>query len=193
MVAYSLAHATKQGDPTMSALPGRWRPERLSAEVRRMAEAAAREAGLTLKPWLALTIRQASAAALAPPPAAPSGTTTRALSLLAETLKRADIAPLDEARAYLRLVSEFHMSADEIAAAVNRPRDRICRSLRLLKLPQRVRELIEQGALAAGHADALVNAPDQESLAQAVHALALADETRARASRERAPPPQEAG
>jgi ParB family chromosome partitioning protein len=178
----------------MSALPGRWQPERLSADVRRMAQAAAREAGLSLKLWLALTIRQASAAEHVRPPAAPSGAAVKAMTLLAETLKRGTMPPLDEARAYLRLVTEFHVSADEIAAAVGHPRGRISRALRLLKLPQSVRELIEQRALSTEHAYALVDATDPESLARAVHALGVAaDETRAHASRESAPPPKETG
>jgi hypothetical protein len=178
----------------MSALPGRWQPERLSAQARRMAEAAARKAGLSLKLWLALTIRQISAAERVPPPASPSGAAAKALTQLAEALKRGNVPPLDEARAYLRLVSEFRVSADEIAAAVGHSRDHISRALRLLKLPQSVRELIEQRALSAAHAYALVDAADPESLAQAVHALGLAaDAARAHASGENAPPPKENG
>jgi hypothetical protein len=169
----------------MSALPGRWQPERLSPEARRMAETAARDAGLSLKLWLALTIRQVSTTEHA----SLSGAAVKALALLAETLRRGPLPPLDEARAYLRLVTEFQVGTDEIGAAVGRGREHVARALRLLRLPQSVRELIEQRALSAEHALALVDASDPESFAQAVQALGLAaDETRAQASSEGASP-----
>lgn len=158
----------------MSAVPGRWQPKLISPDVRRMAEAAAREAGLSLKPWLARAIRQASRAEHVPPQASPAAVAAKALTQLAETLRPGGTPPLDEARAYARLVTEFRLSVGEIAAGVDRPRQHVVRALRLLALPQSVRQLIEERVLSADHAYALSDAPDAESLARAVRALGLA-------------------
>ena len=172
----------------MKAGPARWQPERLSPEVRRMAEAAARAAGLPLGQWLGSVIRAVSAIerAAPDPDAAAAGVAQRALATLAKTLGAGKLPPLDEARAYLRLVSEFGLGADEIARGVARPPEHVARALRLLALPQSVRQLIERRALSAAHAYALVESQDPENLAQAVLALGLAaDETRRRARAER--------
>lgn len=170
----------------MSAGPARWRPERLPLEVRRMAEAAAREAGLPLRQWLAGVVRAASAIERAAPDPTASGAAQRALATLAETLRGGEYPPLDEAGAYLRLVSEFGLGADEIARGVGRSPEQVARALRLLALPRSVRQLIERRALSSEHAYALIEARDPENLAQAVLALGLAaDETRRRARAER--------
>ena len=101
---------------------------------------------------------------------------------MAEALRPGDYPPLNEARAYYRLMSEFGLSVGEIARGVGRSRDQVARALRLLALPPGVCELIERRALSAEHAYALTDAQDPEGLAQAVLALGLAaDETRRRA------------
>lgn len=170
----------------MSAVPGRWQPARLPREVRRMAEAAAQQAQLSLPEWLGQVIRATSALERVAPDAVGTGAAQKALALLAEALRSDDFPPLDEARAYLRLITEFGFGAGEIAQAVARPSAHVARALRLLTLPPHVRELIERRALSAGHAYALLDAQDPESLAQAVLALGLAaDETRRRARAER--------
>lgn len=171
----------------MSADPARWQPGRLSPAARRMAEAAARAAGLSLQQWLAGVIRAASAIerAAAPDPVA-AGTLERALATLAQTLRGGDFPPLDEARAYLRLIKEFGLDADAIARGVGRPAEHVTRALRLLTLPAGVRQMIERRALSAAHAYALIDAEDPENLAQAAQALGLAvDEMRRRARAER--------
>jgi ParB family chromosome partitioning protein len=166
----------------MSGVPGRWRPELLSEEVRRMAEAAARQAGSSLKLWLAGTIRRASLAENVVLPASVAGAAARALAALADALKPGDYPPLNEARAYFRMMSEFGLSVGEIALGVAGSREQVVRALRLLALPPGVCELIERRALSAEHAYALTEAQDPEGLAQAVLALGLAaDETRRRA------------
>jgi ParB-like chromosome segregation protein Spo0J len=171
----------------MSADPARWQPGRLSPAARRMAEAAARAAGLSLQQWLAGVIRAASAieraAASAPVTAA---TAERALATLAETLRGGDLPPLDEARAYFRLVNELGLDAGAIARGVGRSAEHVTRALRLLTLPPGVRQLIERRALSAEHAYTLIDAEDPENLAQAALALGLAvDEMRRRARAER--------
>ncbi len=170
----------------MKAGPARWQPERLSPEVRRMAEAAARAAGLPLGQWLGSVIRAVSAIERAAPDPIAANAAQRALATLTKTLGAGQLPPLDEARAYLRLVSEFGLDADEIARGIGRSPEHVGRALRLLALPQSVRQLIERRALSAEHAYALVDSQDPENLAQAVLALGLAaDETRRRARAER--------
>jgi hypothetical protein len=170
----------------MSVAPGRWRPERLPRDVRRMAEAAAQQARMSLAQWLGQVIRATSALERVTPEPSASGVAQKALAMLAETLSSGDFPPLDEARAYLRLITEFGLSAAEIADGVARPPAHIASALRLLTLPQGVRRLVEQRALSAAHAYALLDAQDPASLAQATLALGLAaDETKRRARAEK--------
>jgi ParB family chromosome partitioning protein len=164
---------------------GRWQPERLPEEVRRMAEAAAARAGMPLALWLVRVVQEASASerpAISMPERPIGSAAQAALAVLAQNLRHGDFPPLDEARTYLRLMTEFGLSAAEITAAVGRPRDHVARALRLLGLPESVRRLIERRALSAEHAYALIEAEDPAALAEAVLALGLAaDETRRRA------------
>jgi hypothetical protein len=172
----------------MNDTRARWQPQRLPPEVRRMAEAAARAAGLSLRHWLGSVVRAQSAIERAAPDedAAAAGAAQRALMTLAETLRVGEMPPLDEARAYFRLIGEFGLDLEEIGRGVSRPAEHVARALRLLTLPQSVRQLIERRALSAEHAYALVDAKDPENLAKAALALGLAaDETRRRARAER--------
>ncbi len=166
----------------MKAVAGRWQPERLPREVRRMAEAAAQQARLPLGQWLGEVIRATSAIEQVAPESTASGAARKALALLAGALRSGDCPPLDEARTYLRLITEFGLSAAEVAEGVDRPQAHVARALQLLTLPQSVRRLIEQRALSAEHAYALLEARDPARLAEATLALGLAaDETRQRA------------
>ncbi|HEY0478280.1 MAG TPA: ParB/RepB/Spo0J family partition protein [Kofleriaceae bacterium] len=75
---------------------------------------------------------------------------------LVENLQRADLGPLEEAAAYHRLVDEFGLTQDEIAARIGKDRSTIANSIRLLKLPPAVRQLVEDDRLSMGHARALL-------------------------------------
>jgi len=108
---------------------------------------------------------------------------------LIENLQREDLGPLEEAEAYRYLADQHQMTQEQIAKRVGRDRTTISNALRLLKLIEPVRELIEAGVLTAGHGRALLTAPTehQEALAQ----LAVAEgwsvretERRARAIRD---------
>jgi ParB family chromosome partitioning protein len=77
---------------------------------------------------------------------------------LIENIQRENLNPMEEARAYRRLVEEFTLTQDEIAKRVGKDRSTIANTLRLLQLPQEVQREIERGALSAGHARALINA-----------------------------------
>jgi ParB family chromosome partitioning protein len=84
---------------------------------------------------------------------------------LVENLQREDIAALDEAQGYHRLLEEFGWTQDELARHIGRSRSHISNTLRLLALPMEVKALLEAGSLTAGHARALLNAADPAALA----------------------------
>jgi ParB family chromosome partitioning protein len=73
-----------------------------------------------------------------------------------ENVQRDDLNPLEEARAYKRLVDEFNQTQEEVAKKVGRERSTVANSLRLLKLPAEVQALLEKGELQMGHARALL-------------------------------------
>jgi ParB family chromosome partitioning protein len=87
---------------------------------------------------------------------------------LVENLQRQDLTPLEEARAFEQLRSALGLSQAEIADRVGIDRSTVANALRLLKLPQDIQELVEDGALTAGHARALLGfADERERLAWA--------------------------
>jgi ParB family chromosome partitioning protein len=84
---------------------------------------------------------------------------------LVENLQRQDLNALEEAEGYRRLLHEFGVTQDSLGKAVGKSRSHVANTLRLLALPDRVRELLRDGALTAGHARALLTAPDAIGLA----------------------------
>lgn len=87
---------------------------------------------------------------------------------LVENLQREDLNALEEAEGYARLVEEFGLKQEGLGQAVGKSRSHVANTLRLLNLPQRVREMLRGGALSAGHARALLGADDPERLAGVV-------------------------
>jgi len=85
---------------------------------------------------------------------------------LIENIQREDLNPLDEAAAYEKLTSQFHMTQEEIAAAVGKDRSSVANHLRLLKLPAEVRAEVAGGRLSMGHARALLSVADEASQRQ---------------------------
>jgi ParB family chromosome partitioning protein len=79
---------------------------------------------------------------------------------LIENIQRENLNPVDEAIAYQRLSEEFHLTQDQIAAAVGKDRSSVANFMRLLKLPQEVRAELASGTLSMGHARALLALPD---------------------------------
>ena len=75
---------------------------------------------------------------------------------LIENIQREDLNPLEEARAYRRLIIEFNLTQERIATQVGKDRSTIANTLRLLQLPDEVQAEIERGTLSAGHARALM-------------------------------------
>jgi ParB family chromosome partitioning protein len=77
---------------------------------------------------------------------------------LLENLQREDLSPVEEARGYASLRDGHGLSVKEIAGMLGKDRSTVANTLRLLKLPARVIELLEQGKLTAGHARAILSA-----------------------------------
>ncbi len=95
---------------------------------------------------------------------------------LIENLQREDLDPIEEATAYQRLAQEFSLSHDDIAARVGKDRSTVANMIRLLRLPAEVRAEVAGGALAMGHARALVSLPtevEQRRIARDVIARGL--------------------
>jgi ParB family transcriptional regulator, chromosome partitioning protein len=80
---------------------------------------------------------------------------------LIENIQREDLNPIEEAHAYRRLIDELQLTQDQIADAVGKDRSTIANTLRLLKLPREMRDGVSGGALAMGHARALLGLPDE--------------------------------
>jgi len=78
---------------------------------------------------------------------------------LVENIQREDLNPLEEARAYRRLLDEFGLTQESVAARVGKDRSTVANILRLLQLPTEIQTQLETGALTAGHARALVSLP----------------------------------
>ena len=81
---------------------------------------------------------------------------------LIENVQRENLNPIDEAHAYRRLSDEFHLTQDDIAAAVGKDRSSVANYLRLLKLPEEVRSEVAREALSMGHARAILGLSDAE-------------------------------
>lgn len=85
---------------------------------------------------------------------------------LIENIQREDLNPMEEARAYQRLSEEFHLKQEEIAQRVSKNRSSIANSMRLLKLPESVQEMVSDGRLSMGQARALISLTDEDTQLQ---------------------------
>ncbi len=92
---------------------------------------------------------------------------------LVENLQRQDLGPLEEAEGYRRLMEEFSHTQERLADTVGRSRSQVANMLRLLNLPDPVKQMLDSGELTAGHGRALLNAKDPVALAREVVAKGL--------------------
>jgi ParB family chromosome partitioning protein len=92
---------------------------------------------------------------------------------LIENIQRTDLNALEEARGYTQLMNEFSYTQQQLADSVGKSRSHIANTLRLLTLPEGVRKYIEDGALTAGHARALVATESPSALADQIIKLGL--------------------
>lgn len=78
---------------------------------------------------------------------------------LIENLQREDLNPAEEARGYRSLMEDYGLTQEQVAQQMGKSRPAITNTLRLLALPDEVMKLVEEGALSAGHARAILGAP----------------------------------
>lgn len=83
-----------------------------------------------------------------------------------ENVQRVDLDPIEEAQGYTQLVEAFGYTQAELAEIIGKSRSHLANTMRLLSLPDQVRMLVRDGKLSAGHARALINAPDPIGLAE---------------------------
>ena len=136
-------HPTKPGQFQIIAGERRWR--------------ASQAAGLHEVPVLVRTL---------------SDTEAMAASLV-ENLQRQDLDPIEEAEGYKRLIGEFGLTQDGLGDLVGKSRSHVANTMRLLQLPDKVREGLRAGVLSAGHARALLAHPDPAAAAKVVIARGL--------------------
>lgn len=111
---------------------------------------------------------------------------------LVENIQRQELTPLEEAHAFQRLQDEFHLTQEAVARKVGRDRSTVANTMRLLRLPPAVRELLAGGRLDAGHGRALLaleNAEEQVALGREAARKSLSvREVERRVALVRAPP-----
>jgi ParB family transcriptional regulator, chromosome partitioning protein len=81
---------------------------------------------------------------------------------LVENIQREDLNPIEEARAFERLMSEFHLTQEEVAARTGKDRATIANATRLLRLEKAILDLVEDGRLSPGHGRALLAVTDPQ-------------------------------
>ena len=81
---------------------------------------------------------------------------------LIENIQREDLNPIEEANAYKRLINEFNLKQDEVAERVSKSRTAVTNSMRLLKLDDRVQQMVIDDMISTGHARALLSIEDKE-------------------------------
>lgn len=80
---------------------------------------------------------------------------------LIENLQREELNPIEEALAYRSLIKNYEVTQEEISEAVGKSRPHITNTLRLLNLPQKIMDMIDQGQITAGHGKALLRVTDE--------------------------------
>ncbi len=88
---------------------------------------------------------------------------------LVENLQREDLNPIETARAFQRLVDDYGYTQEAIATRVGKERSTVANSLRLLRLPKDVMDMVEDSQLSEGHARALLSAPNVSTLKRLAH------------------------
>ncbi|CAG1012842.1 MAG: ParB/RepB/Spo0J family partition protein [Rhizobiaceae bacterium] len=92
---------------------------------------------------------------------------------IVENVQRADLNPIEEAMGYQRLIDDHGYTQADLGQVIGKSRSHVANTLRLLKLPGDIREMLVDGALSAGHARTLVTADDPVGLARKIVAGGL--------------------
>lgn len=85
-----------------------------------------------------------------------------------ENVQRADLNAIEEASGYRDLIERFSYSQEQVSEIIGKSRSHVANTLRLLRLPEPVRVLVQNGTLTAGHARALIGREDAEALARQI-------------------------
>ena len=86
---------------------------------------------------------------------------------LIENLQRENLNPIEEAQGYFELMESYGMTQDEISKTVGRSRSAVANAIRLLNLPEKIRDMLEDGDLTVGHAKALMAFDDEGQMTEA--------------------------
>lgn len=92
---------------------------------------------------------------------------------LVENIQRQDLLPLEEAIGYQRLIEEFEYTQEELANVVGKSRSHVTNLLRLLSLPDEIKEMLDKGSLTMGHARTLVGLTNAVEIAKQIVARGL--------------------
>ena len=87
---------------------------------------------------------------------------------IVENVQRADLNALEEAQGYEQLIAQYGYTQNDLGEVIGKSRSHVANSLRLLKLPDEVRQMLAEGALSAGHARAIVSTSDPVRLASKI-------------------------
>jgi ParB family transcriptional regulator, chromosome partitioning protein len=85
-----------------------------------------------------------------------------------ENVQRADLNAIEEAAGYRELIERFDYSQEQVSEIIGKSRSHVANTLRLLKLPEGVQTMVQDGRLTAGHARALIGRDDAQGLAQRI-------------------------
>jgi len=85
-----------------------------------------------------------------------------------ENVQRVDLNPLEEAQGYEQLIEQFSYTQQDLAQVIGKSRSHVANTLRLLKLPREVRDMVTNGKLTAGHARTLITAADPAAVAHEI-------------------------
>lgn len=92
---------------------------------------------------------------------------------IVENVQRSDLNPLEEAMGYELLIADHGYTQNDLGEIIGKSRSHVANSLRLLKLPEPVRDMLASGSLSAGHARALIPTSDPIALAKSVVAKGM--------------------
>lgn len=95
----------------------------------------------------------------------------RLTEALIENIQRADLSPLETARGFKRLVDEFNLTHESLAAQMGKSRTAVTNTLRLLNLPAVIQEALAAQKISEGHARALLGLPTEEAQVAALHTI----------------------
>jgi ParB family chromosome partitioning protein len=85
---------------------------------------------------------------------------------LVENIQRQDLTPLEEAQGYQRLIEEFEYTQEELSSTIGKSRSHVANLLRLLALPDEIKDMLDKGQLTMGHARALIGIPNAVEIAR---------------------------